>query len=157
MNVDIIVALATLVGSALAAALRALLERGLLDRIRWLPWVRRPRQQTYGERLADVTRRLVKSSSEVDSLLGEMATITKAREQELHRIESQLSQFQEEERSLEERIDALRDTPLPVAEHFARMIERGEKRSAWRDYILFGAGVVVSTVIAIALRLAGLG
>lgn len=99
----------------------------------------------------------MKSSSEVDGLLSEMETISKAREQELHRIECQLSQSQEEERSLEERIDALRNTPLPVAEHFARMIERGEKRSAWRDYILFGAGVVVTTVIAIVLRLKGLG
>jgi hypothetical protein len=28
------------------------------------------------------------------------------------------------------------------------MIEQGEKRSARRDYMLFGAGVVVSTVVA---------
>jgi len=157
MNPEIIAALATLAVPLLASALLFVLERSLPDRTLRLLGIKKPRQETYSERLADVTRRLMKSSSEVDSLLSEMETITKAREQELHRIECQVSQSQEEERSLEERIDALRDTPLPVAEHFARMIERGEKRTAGRDYILFGAGVVVTTVIAIVLRLIGLG
>lgn len=158
MHSEIIFAAYVALASILAGALTFLAqERGLLDRIGRLFGAQEPSQETYSERLEDVTRRLMKSSSEVDTLLGEMARITKAREQELHRMECQLSQSQEEERSLEERIDALRDTPLPVAEHFARMIERGEKRTAGRDYILFGAGVLVSTVVAIALRLAGLG
>lgn len=157
MDPDIVAELGALIVTALLGLVGTLSSGVLLHGIRRLLGAKKPSQETYSERLADVTRRLMKSSSEVDGLLDEMARITKAREQELHRIERQLSQFQEQERSLEERIDALRDTPLPVAEHFARMIERGEKRSAWRDYILFATGVLLTTVIAIALRLAGLG
>ena len=43
-----------------------------------------------------------------------------------------------------------------MAEHFAKLTEVGEKRSAKRDYLLFGAGVIVSVLTAIGLRLLGL-
>jgi hypothetical protein len=46
----------------------------------------------------------------------------------------------------------LEKTPLAVAEHFAKLVAPGEKRSAMRDYLLFGAGVVVSTAIGIVIQ-----
>ena len=61
------------------------------------------------------------------------------------------------EKQLQESVQALENVPIPVAEHFARLTAVGEKRNAKRDYILFGAGVVVCTVIAIILKLAGIG
>jgi hypothetical protein len=53
------------------------------------------------------------------------------------------------EREMKERIETLQKTPIAVAEHFAKLLEPAERRSARRDFILFGAGVVVSTVIAL--------
>ena len=36
---------------------------------------------------------------------------------------------------------------------FAALVTPGERRSAMRDYLLFGAGVVVSTAIGIAIQI----
>ena len=73
------------------------------------------------------------------------------------KIDADLRQMQDREKELEERIQHLQNVPLPVAEHFAKLTTQGETRSAKRDYMLFGAGVIVSTVIAIILKLIGLG
>jgi hypothetical protein len=40
-------------------------------------------------------------------------------------------------------VQDLQATPIPVAEDFAELISRGERRNALRDYVLFGLGVVV--------------
>ncbi len=61
------------------------------------------------------------------------------------------------EKAMNEKIELLSKTPLPVAQHFAELMRSSEKTSAKRDYMLFGAGVAVSTVIAIALKLFGWG
>ena len=71
----------------------------------------------------------------------------------MQKLESELATMEGREKELKERIDALEKTPLPVAEHFAKLIESGEKRSARRDYALFGAGVLVTTVVAILIQL----
>ena len=51
---------------------------------------------------------------------------------------------------LRKNIADLKQVPLPAAEYFALMISKGEKSSAFRDYMLFFAGVVVSVIVAIA-------
>jgi DNA repair ATPase RecN len=116
-----------------------------------------PKVESYSERLSRLTHELTKASVEVDSLLTELAKVASDREHAVQRLESNLTKLEEHEKNLQKRIDDLKSVPVPVAEHFASLIAQGEKRSAWRDYILFGIGVVVSTVIAIVLRLAGLG
>jgi hypothetical protein len=99
----------------------------------------------------------MKASKEMDGVLAELASVAKEREKTVGKIEMDLANLQNREKELQERIQHLQNVPLPVAEHFAKLTSSGEKRSARRDYALFGAGVVVSTVIAIALRLLGLG
>ncbi len=42
------------------------------------------------------------------------------------------------------------------AEYFATLVNKGEKSSALRDYILFTAGVVVSAIVAVVLKHFGL-
>ena len=64
--------------------------------------------------------------------------------------------MEKREKELEEKIDLLQHVPIPVAEHFARLVGPGEKRSAMRDYLLFMAGVIGTTIIAIVLQI-GLG
>jgi uncharacterized phage infection (PIP) family protein YhgE len=106
-------------------------------------------QQSYSERLSALTDSLTKASREVDTVLGELAQVARNREAAVQQLEAGLKSMEEREKQLQERIAFLKDVPIPVAEHFAKLTEPGEKRSAWRDYILFGSGVVVSTVIAI--------
>ena len=57
------------------------------------------------------------------------------------------------EKQLKDRIAALENVPVPVAEHFAELMASGQRRTAKRDYVLFGAGVLVTTLITIIIQL----
>ncbi len=64
-----------------------------------------------------------------------------------------MASLENREKELKEKIEVLEKIPIPVAEHFAKLLESGERRSVRRDYLLFGAGVLVTTVITIAIQL----
>jgi hypothetical protein len=115
------------------------------------------KEESYSEKVLRLTSSLEKASREVDSVLKELASVAKTRANAVSDLESPLSQLSQHEQALRKQIEDLRATPVPVAEHFAELIAKGERRSAFRDYALFGLGVVVSTLIAIVLRLLGLG
>jgi hypothetical protein len=128
--------------STILGALTSLLAAGLAstDLIRRLVRIllkREEPQKPYSERLA---------------VLAELAQVAKDRAHAVQQLETDLAIMSGRERELKERIDALEKTPLAVAEHFAKLVAPGEKRSAMRDYLLFGAGVVVSTAIGIAIQ-----
>ena len=107
----------------------------------------------YSERLAELTENLTKASREVDAVLLELAKVAKDRAEAVKQIESELAAMEGREKELKERIEVLERTPLAVAEHFAKLVAPSERRSAMRDYALFGAGVVVSTVIGIGIQI----
>jgi septal ring factor EnvC (AmiA/AmiB activator) len=117
----------------------------------------REKEESYSDKLNRLTGSLQKASGEVDTLLKELASVAKTRATAVADLETQLRQLSDREQELKKRVEDLQATPIPVAEHFAALISKGERRSALRDYVLFGMGVVVSTVIAIILRIAGLG
>lgn len=110
-------------------------------------------QQSYSEKLHRLTESLRSSSHEVDSVLAELADVARKRQEAAAQLEEQLLKLEEREQALQERVKVLENVPLPVAEYFASLTSAGEKRSARRDYMLFGAGVLVSTVISIAFFL----
>jgi DNA repair ATPase RecN len=112
--------------------------------------------ETYGERLKELTDNLQKASAGVDDILHELGKVSSERELAITRLEQRLSTLSAKEKELQTRIDSLENTPIPVAEYFASLTDKGERRSARRDYLLFGAGVLVSTVIAIILGMLGL-
>ena len=115
--------------------------------------LRRPNaQKSYSERLTQLTESLAKASREVDAVLLEMAQVSKDRAEAVEQLEAELNTMAGREKELKERIHALEQTPLAVAEHFAKLVAPGERRSAIRDYLLFGSGVVVSTVISIVIQ-----
>jgi septal ring factor EnvC (AmiA/AmiB activator) len=111
---------------------------------------------SYAERLEELTNSLRKSSAQIDGLLNELSDVAKERETAVARVENELLNLETREKELQERIDHLKDVPIPVAEHLAKLMAPSEKRSARRDYLLFVSGVVVSTIIAILLRVLGL-
>ena len=145
--------------ASLAAAVTALLVGGVgssstIQRlIRELLGIRKEPEKPYGERLSELSASLTKASREVDSVLGELTDVARSREAAVQKLEADLETLQTREKELKEKIEALESTPLPVAEHFAKLLESNEKRGATRDYVLFGAGVVVTTVIATVIQL----
>lgn len=85
-------------------------------------------------------------------MLAELAQVATDRAQAVQQLETDLATMSGREQELKQRIDALEKTPLAVAEHFAKLVAPGEKRSVMGDYLLFRAGVVVSTAIALPSR-----
>lgn len=111
-----------------------------------------PASRPYSERLTELTASLSKASAEVDSVLAELARVAKERTSAVEKLESGLTALESRERELKNRIDTLQKTPIAVAEHFAKLLEPGERRSARRDFLLFGAGVAASTVVTIIIE-----
>lgn len=123
---------------------------------RW-GWIKAKKEISYSEKLEGMTSNMRRASQDMDALFEELAKATKERKEAMEKVESELLALQKQEKELQERVDQLKSVPLPVAEQFVKLTESGEKRSARRDYALFGAGVVVSTAIAILLKVTGLG
>ncbi|WP_142124142.1 hypothetical protein [Pseudoxanthomonas sp. 3HH-4] len=116
-----------------------------------------PAEKSYSERLSELTASLTDASEQVDSVLSELSRVAQEKERAALKLAEELAELEDKELELKQRVDALQNMPLPAVEHFAKIIGSGEKRSAKRDYFLFGAGVIVSTAIAIGLKLLGLG
>lgn len=142
---SVVAALLSLIGASLASTqvIQKLLRAAL---------GRKEPEKPYSERLAELTESLSRASREVDAVLVELARVAKDRARAVRQLETDLATMEGREKELKERIDALEKTPLAVAEHFAKLVAPGERRSAMRDYLLFGAGVVVSTVIGVIIQ-----
>lgn len=142
--------------ASVIAGLASLLAGGLVAQVaRRLLGIRTASAKPYGERLAELSTSLTKASREVDSVLAEVAQVARSREAAVQKLEFDLEALESREKELKDKVEALQRTPLPVAEHFARLLESGEKRNEKRDYVLFGAGVVLTTVIAIVIQMVG--
>jgi chromosome segregation ATPase len=155
MNPDILANLlasvATLVaGAGLAASFKEVLEF----------WGRRrgkkakPEIPSFREKMERLSADLARASAEVDKTLQEMTAVSRAREGALSDLESKMGELSKREKELQTRVETLQNVPLPAINYFLEATEKRERRSALRDYILFGLGVIVSTVVTIVLKLA---
>lgn len=113
------------------------------------------RSPSYSERVSKLAENLARSSKEVDEILDEIASVTSERQLAAEHLEKELERLSASEDEIKRRIDTLKNVPIPVAEHFAKLLDSGDKRSARRDYLLFGAGVLTSIVSAIGLKWLG--
>jgi prefoldin subunit 5 len=142
--------------SLLAALVQNLLTENVQDSVRRLLRLpQKKRIETYSERVSRLTQSLSKASAEVDEVLKEIAIVSQERANAVASLEKQLEELATREKQVRERIEVLEKVPLEAIQHFEKMLDKGDKRSAWRDYLLFGLGVIVSTVIAIILKLVG--
>jgi hypothetical protein len=108
----------------------------------------------YRVRMDSLLKSLQSASAEVDSILQEITEVSQAREQRLRTLESKLEELSKHEKELQSRIDSLKTVTLPVVEYFLQSTEKAEKRSAFRDYLLFILGIIVSTVVTVLLKIA---
>ena len=144
--ISIMAALASLLGAGFVSTE---IVRKIIYQLIGKPEPKKP----YGERLTELTRSLTKASSEVTSILAELSQVAKEKQTSVKKIEQSLSELEKREKEIKERITTLENVPIPVAEHFAKLMESGEVRSAKRDYVLFGSGVLVTTLITIIIQL----
>ena len=100
----------------------------------------------YNERLKKLTDELTQTSKTVDSLLAEYTQEAKERENAITALEDSLNDLEVREETLKTRIQELENVPVPVAKHFAELLEPREKRDARRDLMFFLGGVFVTTV-----------
>jgi hypothetical protein len=110
-------------------------------------------QEGYNVKLKQLTNNLVVASREVDKILLELTNYIESKEKHLTSLESELSKMSNKEIDLKQKIETLQNTPIVVADHFAKLVEQGEKRSKQRDYLLFGAGVLVTTIISLLFKI----
>jgi uncharacterized membrane protein YhiD involved in acid resistance len=112
-------------------------------------------KETYSEKISKLTDNLTKASLEMDQVLKEIETVSIEHTKSVENLQIQLTELEQREKQTKQRIEILEKVPIEVVQQFEAIIHKGEKRSAWRDYVLFGLGVVVSTIIAIILNLIG--
>ena len=111
-------------------------------------------EASYAERVEKLTGNLTKASRDIDTVLTELAEVARNREARAEKLEAGVTALEETERKLKERIEDLEDVPPRVAEHFAQLMAPAQRRSAIRDYSLFGGGVVLTTIVALVIQVA---
>lgn len=151
MGIEVLVSV--IAGLVSIAAGGVMSSESIRKLVRFILGIQGEPKKLYSERLSELTTSLTKASSEVDSVLSELAQVARSRESAVHKLETDLQILETREKEMREKIEALESTPLPVAEHFAKLLESGENRGAKRDYILFGAGAVLTTLIAIIIQI----
>jgi hypothetical protein len=106
----------------------------------------------YQARLEKSLASLDAASKEVDQVVLEISKLTRERETTIASLETHLKNLSEREGELKSKIAALEKVPIEAVRQFEEILRRGERRSALRDYILFGFGVIVSGIIAVFLK-----
>lgn len=117
-------------------------------------WFKLRPPRPYSERLSEHMGVLLEASRKVDALIKELNNVAETREAAVRRLEHDLKHLHRREEELRRTIADLKDVPVPVADRFAALLAPSERRSAVRDYALFGAGVMVSTIVGIVLEIA---
>ncbi len=108
--------------------------------------------KSYKTRLSETLNLLNTAFAEVERATGEFTALMKEKESSIDLLESRLSELTVEESQLKSKVATLQQVPLEAISHFEAILDKGEKRSALRDYKLFGLGVIVSVVITIILK-----
>lgn len=100
---------------------------------------------------------LSKTSAEMDRIVREIEAFTRERQASVAKVEGELRILSQQEGELKRKIEGLRSVPLPAVELFGKIIDEREKKSAFRDYMLFLGGVIVSAIVAVVLKKLGYG
>ena len=162
MGLEVLVAL---VAAAAASLLTVPLVERLLDRyentatlrlLERLGLVELTDTTSFQAKIKKSLSALSNATREVDETVLAITKLATQREQTLSRLEAQLGELTTRESELKNKIQTLEQVPIEAIRHFEEVLNKGDRRSAYRDYMLFGAGVIVSTIIAILLKWFGM-
>jgi peptidoglycan hydrolase CwlO-like protein len=110
---------------------------------------------------ADLTRLvqgLNKSSLELDKILEQIVEVAHHRAEAATNLQAEMKRLEQAEEEYLIRIETLKNEPLRVINDLLNELEPNRIRTPRRDFMLFAAGVVVSTLVSIVwsyLRLGG--
>lgn len=107
---------------------------------------------TYRERISITLDALKKASDEMETATLEFNSIMKEKQSTIDELEAKLTDLSDKETELTSKIETLKKVPIEALAHFESILSKGDKRSAYRDYILFGTGVLVSIIVTILLK-----
>lgn len=111
-------------------------------------------QISFSERLGKLSENLTSASEDFDKVLAEMNQVANDRKLALTTLEAQVAELSKREGEMKKKVNELEKISIPALDYFIQASEKSENRSAKRDYFLFIAGVVVSAIVSIILRLA---
>lgn len=109
-------------------------------------------EKSYKQRFSETILTLDKAFSEVEKATNEFNQLMKEKERGIDFLEKRLEILSGEEQQLKEKVETLQRVPIEAIPYFEEMMSRGEKRSAYRDYILFVSGIAVSIIITLILK-----
>ncbi|NHM04319.1 hypothetical protein [Flavobacterium celericrescens] len=108
--------------------------------------------KTYKQRLEDTLTILKSAFAEVDKATIEFTDLMKEKEKNIDELEQRLSKLSTEESSLKNKVETLQKVPLEALDHFETILNKGDKRSALRDYLLFISGIIASVIVTLILK-----
>jgi hypothetical protein len=115
--------------------------------------IKKPPPPTYKERISVLVKKLESASSDADELLMEIGEVAQKREKSVKQLEKEVSLMEGREEELKLRIADLENIPVPVADHFGRIVNAGEKKSARREALYFFLGALFSLGAEFLFRL----
>jgi hypothetical protein len=115
--------------------------------------IKKPPPPTYKERIGKLVNKLESASSDADDLLLEIAEVVKKRQKAVEQLEQDVSLLEEKEEEQKQKIADLENVSVAAANHFAKIVDAGEKKSARRDAFYFMLGAVFSLGAEFLFRL----
>ncbi|NLS80066.1 MAG: hypothetical protein GXY76_22730 [Chloroflexi bacterium] len=107
---------------------------------------------SYSTRLRELATQLVKASSDVDCLLGEMSSVASERQQSFESLQNRIDELAHREKELKDVLQPLEGKWQVIADYFAQQTEKEAKGDAFRDWLLFFLGAIVGVVTQILVR-----
>ena len=108
--------------------------------------------------LTRLVQGLNKSSLELDKILEQIVEVAHHRAEAATNLQAEMKRLEQAEEEYLIRIETLKNEPLRVINDLLNELEPNRIRTPRRDFMLFAAGVVVSTIVSIVwsyLRLGG--
>ena len=110
------------------------------------------KNKPFKERLSESLDTLKNATEEIDGVIEEISKISKEKQQTIEKLETTLSELETRENDLKEKISTMEKVPVESLKHFEEILNKGNKRSATRDYVIFVSGIILTTIIAILLN-----
>ena len=106
--------------------------------------------------LARLVNGLNKTSLELDRILAQIVEVAQNRADAATKLQAEMKRLEEAEEEYLVRIETLKNEPLQIVNDLLNEFEPNRIRTPRRDFMLFLAGVVVSVIISVGLRLLNL-
>jgi predicted transcriptional regulator len=112
-------------------------------------------------RVQESISKLSKASKDIDNVIRDVLEEMEARQGALDELMKRHDALSKEERELTHKVEALKQTPIEVAEYFqeinSRNLQQAEKKRARRDFYFLLAGILLTAGTTIVLKILGFG